>query len=74
MYFNANFITNIQKNLLTFFTQNKAMTPADFKIISQGLTRKYSIPVLEYFDKERVTIRVGDTRQLRNTSLLNTHE
>ena len=73
MYFNAKFIAEIQKDLISFFIQNKEMTPTDFKIISQGLTRKYSIPVLEYFDKERITMRVGDARQLRNTSLLNAH-
>lgn len=73
MYFNTDFINNIQKNLVSFFAQNKEMTPTDFKVVSQGLTRKYSIPLLEYFDKERITIRVGDARQLRNISLLNTH-
>jgi selenocysteine-specific elongation factor len=29
------------------------------------LTRKFSIPLLEYFDKIKVTIRVGDKRLLR---------
>lgn len=32
---------------------------------SGGLSRKYVIPLLEYFDRERVTIRVGDKRQFR---------
>jgi len=74
MYFNAEFIANTQARLIDFFAQNKEMTPTDFKSISQGLTRKYSIPVLEYFDKERLTMRVGDARQLRNTNTLNTHD
>ena len=30
-----------------------------------GLTRKFSIPLLEYFDKIKLTIRVGDKRILR---------
>jgi selenocysteine-specific elongation factor len=29
-----------------------------------GLTRKYAIPLLEYLDRERLTRRVGDVRQL----------
>jgi len=29
-----------------------------------GITRKYAIPLLEYLDRERVTRRVGDTRQI----------
>ena len=28
-------------------------------------SRKYVIPLLEYFDKNNITIRVGDTRKLR---------
>ena len=31
-----------------------------------GLTRKFSIPLLEYFDKIKLTLRVGDTRILRS--------
>lgn len=30
-----------------------------------GLTRKFSIPILEYLDRAKVTIRIGDTRVLR---------
>jgi len=29
-----------------------------------GVSRKYAIPLLEYLDRERVTKRVGDTRQI----------
>lgn len=29
-----------------------------------GITRKFAIPLLEYLDRERVTRRVGDTRQI----------
>jgi selenocysteine-specific elongation factor len=30
-----------------------------------GTTRKYALPLLEYFDRTRVTVRVGDVRKLR---------
>ncbi len=36
---------------------------AGFKEMT-GVTRKYAIPLLEYLDRERVTKRVGDTRQI----------
>jgi selenocysteine-specific elongation factor len=36
----------------------------DFKEIS-GLSRKYSIPIMEYFDRSGLTIRVEDYRVLR---------
>ena len=29
-----------------------------------GLSRKFAIPLLEFLDRERVTRRVGDTRQI----------
>jgi selenocysteine-specific elongation factor len=34
---------------------------AAFKVLS-GVSRKYAIPLLEYFDRERVTRRAGDRR------------
>jgi selenocysteine-specific elongation factor len=34
---------------------------AAFKELS-GVSRKYAIPLLEYFDRERVTRRAGDKR------------
>jgi selenocysteine-specific elongation factor len=43
--------------------QGEIDTPA-FKDLT-GLSRKFSIPLLEYFDKTKVTIRVGDKRILR---------
>jgi selenocysteine-specific elongation factor len=45
----------------------KAKTPkmdvATFKELT-GVSRKYAIPLLEYLDRERVTRRVGDTREI----------
>lgn len=70
MYFLASVMDGILTRMIAFFKENQDMSPSDFKEISQGLTRKYAIPVLEYFDKERITIRVGDVRKLRNTGLL----
>ena len=33
-----------------------------------GLSRKYLIPLLEHLDQTRVTVRIGDKRQLRATA------
>ena len=30
-----------------------------------GVSRKYTIPLIEYFDKSQITVRVGDSRVLR---------
>jgi len=34
-----------------------------------GTTRKYAVPLLEFFDATGVTIRSGDIRVLRGASL-----
>jgi selenocysteine-specific elongation factor len=39
----------------------------EFKEIS-GVSRKYSVPILEYFDRSGLTIRVGDQRVLRRST------
>ena len=39
-------------------------TPATFKDLT-GLSRKYIIPLMEYFDTSKLTVRVGDHRVLR---------
>jgi len=40
------------------------ITPAEFREIT-GLSRKFMIPLLEYFDSLKMTVRVGDKRLLR---------
>jgi selenocysteine-specific elongation factor len=34
-----------------------------FKLLT-GVSRKYAIPLLEYLDRERITKRVGDAREI----------
>jgi selenocysteine-specific elongation factor len=43
---------------------NPRMDVAVFKEITGGLTRKYAIPLLEYLDRERVTRRIGNEREI----------
>lgn len=40
------------------------LTVGDFKN-AVGTSRKYALPLLEYFDRTRVTVRIGDIRKLR---------
>ncbi len=42
-------------------TPDRAIDVARFKEIA-GVSRKYAIPLLEYFDREKVTVRSGDKR------------
>ena len=43
--------------------KSSKMDVALFKEMT-GVSRKYAIPLLEYLDRERVTRRVGDVREI----------
>ena len=44
--------------------ENGSITVADVRTMF-NTSRKYSLPLLEYLDQQRVTRRVGDERVLR---------
>jgi selenocysteine-specific elongation factor len=64
MYYHRPALNAISEAIVGFFDTRKEMSAPDFKELT-GLSRKYLIPVLEYFDKEKLTVRVGDVRHLR---------
>jgi selenocysteine-specific elongation factor len=53
--------------LVQFLRAHREITPIEFKDLL-GISRKYAIPMLEYFDGQKITIRVGDKRILRGVS------
>ncbi|WP_207265048.1 selenocysteine-specific translation elongation factor [Desulfovibrio sp. Huiquan2017] len=67
MYYHTPALHGIRDGIIGFFADHREMTAPDFKELT-GLSRKYLIPVLEYFDKEKLTVRVGDARRLRKRS------
>jgi len=64
LYFDQPTLANLQEKLVALLTKEGEMDAQGFKALT-GISRKYSIPLLEYFDKLKVTIRVGDKRILR---------
>ncbi|MBU8849992.1 MAG: selenocysteine-specific translation elongation factor, partial [Desulfobacterales bacterium] len=64
LYFDAGEIEKLEQKLITFLKKNESVTTPEFKDMT-GVSRKYVIPLIEYFDSTNLTIRVGDTRQLR---------
>jgi selenocysteine-specific elongation factor len=54
----------LRGKLVGFLSERKEITPAEFRELT-GLSRKFMIPVLEYFDAQKITIRVGDKRIMR---------
>ncbi|MGH7927621.1 MAG: SelB C-terminal domain-containing protein, partial [Candidatus Binatia bacterium] len=64
MYFLAASIDQLRTRLRNFLAEKGEMTAASFRDLI-GSTRKYTIPLLEYFDKDGLTIRIGDVRRLK---------
>ena len=55
----------MKAKVVEFLTSHKTITPAEFRDLL-STSRKYAIPLLEFLDRERVTLRVGEGRVLRN--------
>jgi selenocysteine-specific elongation factor len=65
MYLAARHMEELKSLVKEELTKRKEMLPADFKAMT-GLSRKYMIPLLEYLDEIKLTIRSGDKRVLRS--------
>ncbi len=64
LYFDAGAMKELKREMVEFLRANGEITTPQFKEMT-GASRKYVIPLLEYFDSNKVTLRVGDNRQLR---------
>ncbi len=54
----------LRARLIAHLDQHSQITAQEWKELC-GTTRKWSIPLAEYFDAEKVTLRVGDIRKRR---------
>ena len=57
-------LDKLRHDYKALLTKDGKATPASFKELT-GLSRKYIIPLMEYFDASKLTVRVGDHRILR---------
>ncbi len=64
LHFSAAAIAGARQKLIEFITSNGPATAAQLRD-ALGVSRKFAIPLLEYFDAQGVTRRDGDTRVLR---------
>ncbi len=67
LVFHSSILADLREKLVKYLLNHGEISPASFKELS-GTSRKYAIPLLEYFDREKVTLRVGDVRVLRTKS------
>jgi selenocysteine-specific elongation factor len=64
LYFHQEAMARLKAALVDFLKKHQEINVLQFKDLTQT-TRKFTIPLLEYFDTTRVTVRVGETRRLR---------
>ncbi|MBU5638753.1 selenocysteine-specific translation elongation factor [Geomonas sp. Red69] len=57
-------VNELRDKLVAHLKEKGEITPPEFRDLT-GLSRKFMIPLLEYFDQEKLTIRMGDKRVLR---------
>ena len=64
LYFHARVLDELVSRVVDFLKQEGEIDAQKFKAMT-GLSRKFSIPLLEYMDKAKITLRIGDKRILR---------
>ena len=63
LIFTRNNFIKLKSEVISYFKTHEVLTIADFKEMA-GTSRKYAMPLLEYFDQEKITYRVPDGRKL----------
>ncbi|MCU0728285.1 MAG: selenocysteine-specific translation elongation factor [Planctomycetes bacterium] len=61
--FHRDAVEEARRSIARFIREKGRLVPSDLKLLF-GMSRKYSIPLLEYLDQQRFTIRRGDERIL----------
>lgn len=64
LYFHRKALEDLKNRLVAFLREKGEISTPQFKDMT-GTSRKYTIPIIEYFDRSQITVRVGDNRVLR---------
>jgi selenocysteine-specific elongation factor len=65
MYFHQSPFESLKEELTHYLKSHKEITTSQFKEMTRA-SRKYSIPLIEYFDQIKLTLRLGEKRVLRS--------
>jgi selenocysteine-specific elongation factor len=63
LVFHRSALEELRRQMKAYKVKSAKIDVAKFKELT-AVTRKYAIPLLEYLDRERVTRRVGDAREI----------
>lgn len=64
LYVDAQAMDTLRRALEAHLDAHGQLTPAEWKTIT-GTSRKFAIPLAEYFDAQKLTLRVGEIRRRR---------
>jgi selenocysteine-specific elongation factor len=64
LYFSRSAVDDLKTRLGAYLREHREVSTQGFKELV-GQSRKFVIPLSEFFDREKVTLRVGDKRVLR---------
>ncbi len=64
LVFARSHIVELHRQLVARISEDGPIDTATFKELT-GVSRKWTIPLGEYFDRQKITVRVGERRQLR---------
>jgi selenocysteine-specific elongation factor len=64
LFYHREVLADIEQRLRAYLSHHGEITAGEFRDLLH-ISRKYAIPLLEYFDNQRVTMRIGDKRVLR---------
>ncbi len=65
LYYHRLILDKLREDYRALLEKDGKASPVTFKELT-GLTRKFIIPLMEYFDMTKLTMRTGDVRILRN--------
>lgn len=64
LYLSSDTLESIKADLKKYLVGKKEITMAEFRDLAKT-SRKFAVPLMEYFDSQKLTQRVGDKRVLR---------
>jgi selenocysteine-specific elongation factor len=67
IFYHRDVVEDIAQQLRSYLEEKGEITAGEFRDLLH-ISRKYAIPLLEHFDNQRLTLRLGDKRVLRKTS------
>ena len=65
VFYHKDALDQIEQRLRAHLAAHREITAGEFRDLLH-ISRKYAIPLLEHFDNQRITLRTGDKRILRN--------